>query len=533
MATQRHIEPFDTPEHDMYVKNKARSDMSAAKEACLGIRESDWMPRPAEPSPEAFKPRSLDELQGYVPTKLEFLFKHPIRERTNEWFASLYLSLRSRAYAFADSNFGMDRVTQWPEDSPWCKGFAERFIESASRTVCSDPLVGGWDYAITDTHERRLLVMGILSKVLMDDVFDVLLFGATAAQKKILDSQDVEYLDMGGYIRSEARANEVRLMLRHRILAPEFWPEVERLALQTTKLLLPLINLQGQAAPKGPFPRLVEIYQELHNIIAEAGYLSTCMAWSPSIFQFSLPNPGQPWDLGQEHIDSTPYNTSRRLAIRHDQKTESAAGEASMESNEKSKLSADRAGEASMESSEKVELSADRAGEASMESSEKSKLSADRALKVKMVSWPLLRRYKPLGLVNYGGAQKGQDVVTLGKSDVVYYCGLNEEAKAWDAGEGEPLKKHVRSARAASWGRRAKVLFVEAILFLLFLSLFYHGPEEVQKYQELLARVMPGNWRHGDPYVRPSAPEAGFTMTRWHLPRPTYWPDTRPELKAP
>ncbi len=49
------------------------------------------------------------------------------------------------------------------------------------------------------------------------------------------------------------------------------------------------MNLQGKLHPAKSWASLAAVHQELHNIIAMAGYLAICMSWSPSIFRVVFP----------------------------------------------------------------------------------------------------------------------------------------------------------------------------------------------------------------------------------------------------
>ncbi len=103
------------------------------------------------------------------------------------------------------------------------------------------------------------------------------------------------------------------------ILTPCFWDEVDQLASRTTALLLPLVNLQGKLHPAKSWASLAAVHQELHNIIAMAGYLAICMSWSPSIFRVVFPEPGDNWDLDQHHLDESVYEKSREAAAQYDE----------------------------------------------------------------------------------------------------------------------------------------------------------------------------------------------------------------------
>jgi len=215
------------------------------------------------------------------------------------------------------------------------------------------------------------------------------------------------------------------------ILTPDFWKEVDRLASQTTALLLPLINLQGKLVPDSNWPRLVAIHQELHNIIAHAGYLAICMSWSRSVFRITFPEPGQLWDADQNHLDNTIHDGSKKAATAHD-------------------------------------LAKVRAAE------KPATRPPFRVAKVKIAVWPLVQRFKPLTPAEGYGSEGGEKITTVMKSQVVFYAGLLDGAS--EMAERGPLAQHVRQARWQASYLHPRALLIGLIrllvLLLLILAIF-------------------------------------------------------------
>jgi hypothetical protein len=61
------------------------------------------------------------------------------------------------------------------------------FVE---KVAMQDNNAGGWDALLTKKVMRECLVTGVIGKVLETAVFDELLFGADAVQKRMLEAQD-------------------------------------------------------------------------------------------------------------------------------------------------------------------------------------------------------------------------------------------------------------------------------------------------------------------------------------------------------
>jgi hypothetical protein len=168
-------------------------------------------------------------------------------------------------------------------------------------------------------------------------------------------------------------------------------------------MLLPLINLVASVAATPLFA----LYQDLHDIIAQAGYLSICMAWSKSIFKFEFPYLGQRWEVYMNNFDDESYLRSKDAAKIADAQTEVEASR--KPNNEKDKY-----------------------------------LNLSRVSKVKIAMWPVIKRYKPIGEAKGCGAPGGAKISRICKAHVVYYWGLQS-----DEGEGQErkpsLEEHIAS----------------------------------------------------------------------------------------
>lgn len=73
------------------------------------------------------------------------------------------------------------------------------------------------------------------------------------------------------------------------------------------KLLLPLANIPiilDSHDWKSKLPTLQQFHQDLHDVVAVAGYVAIRMALSPTIFYFEFPGLGDRWEAKQvSHLD--------------------------------------------------------------------------------------------------------------------------------------------------------------------------------------------------------------------------------------
>lgn len=113
------------------------------------------------------------------------------------------------------------------------------------------------------------------------------------------------------------RSQAVRAALGEYILTPNFWSEVDKLAVQTTALFSPLIRFMDVELEKRIDP--LEFHQEAHDIIAEAGYFNIAMRLSRDVFRFNWPLPGDAWSTEVENVDDVPFDISRAWADKHEQ----------------------------------------------------------------------------------------------------------------------------------------------------------------------------------------------------------------------
>ncbi|KAL8370524.1 hypothetical protein RB595_000751 [Gaeumannomyces hyphopodioides] len=403
---------------------KARTDHRSGDWAAqFGIKPSHWVPNPIIDT--HFTPRTLHrDLEDYIPTRLEFTLPHAESERKDSWFEETFKHLYWTTCSFSILRLGQHNFHLPTGRSPWRDAkLSTQFLSFASQLSHQDPLLGGWDLVLTDKTHRACLVTGILSKVLVNSVFSNLLWGATDEQTMLLEAHDAATLSDDGFKRTKRRADIVRDALGGHILTPNFWPRVDELAAQTTSLLLPLINFQGQQAPTEKWPGLMVIYQELHDIIAEAAYFSICIRLSHTILHIEYPEPGDKWELDHSHLEGERiYQKSKENAQKYD----------TNQGNKSIKRSA-------------------------------------RIAKVKVIAWPQIKRHEPLGSVENYGAEDGERVALVSRCEVAYYYGRSDDqGEMW---ERKPtLAEHVLSSKNTTPRIEQTLLFFVPLLILGLLA---------------------------------------------------------------
>ncbi|AEO70216.1 uncharacterized protein THITE_2121333 [Thermothielavioides terrestris NRRL 8126] len=231
-------------------------------------------------------------------------------------------------------------------------------------------------------------------------------------------------------------------MLRDDALTPEFWPCVDQLAMQLMVLLLPLIRLMDKYFPASQAKPMRDIYQALHAIVAEAAYLSIGIRWSRNIFRFSLPYPGEPWDMDQEQVDNAVYNASeaaRDKADKIDEELWKAKREPPRQpgavAGSNIPIIGGRAGMMIAAVRNRLEAVMRRViGQGHEEGVNDEEDAAhfrpsSRLAKVQIILWPMLQRFAAVGEIDpKTGAANGENVTTIFKSQVVYYCGWADES---------------------------------------------------------------------------------------------------------
>lgn len=294
-----------------------------------------------------FRPRALSDLKS-SPTHLLFARLHEEWELNDAWYSSTFMHLFTTIKYFSQRYFGTNMFLEG--FSPWKEGkFSPIFLDFVHQVACPDP-IATWDSLLMESSQKSSLVCGVFTKALLDTVFTSLLFGASDEQMTLLRTHDETTLDLdgslallltptphhicptailtdyySGYKRTARRGAIVRDFLGDDITTPRFWVDVGQLSTEITEMFLPLINLQGQAAPHDDWPELTEIHQQIFHIVSIAAYLSIIIRRSETIIDYFMAPLGSQW--GPTHVEENIgiYHNSRVAVVAQDDLDEERA----------------------------------------------------------------------------------------------------------------------------------------------------------------------------------------------------------------
>ncbi|KAL2154988.1 hypothetical protein VTH82DRAFT_3664 [Thermothelomyces myriococcoides] len=187
--------------------------------------------------------------------------------------------------------------------------------------------------------------------------------------------------------------------------------------------------------PASETTSLRSFYQDLHTIVAQAGFLSLGIRWSKNIFHFSSPVPGMVWDNDQINVDNRIYRASEAANARAD-----AAAEKQWRKNQQARQLAAQPERREIWVRKAGVLACVRRGfetlrrlVTSPEQREVPRCERDsnddwhrpsRMGKVQIAIWPLLQRFATVGEIDpRTGTAFGETITTISKSRVVYYYG--------------------------------------------------------------------------------------------------------------
>lgn len=237
------------------------------------------------------------------------------------------------------------------------------------------------------------------------------------------------------------------------ILTPEFWPCVDRLALQLTTMLLPLVRLMDKHFPKSRAKSLRSVHQDLHTIVSEAAYLSIAIRWSRDIFRFSSPALGAKWDMAKQSVDKAFYDLSRASIDRDDKIGDDGNTATARE-------------------------------------------APGRIARVQIVLWPMLQRYAAAGETDFRDAPEGQHITTLFSPQFVCYCCRTnhpDERRRHHPTLDEWIRENERRGTWAFVGGLSYAIFVASLLlFLSYLAGVVMGVDVLARVRSALAESAQG-----------------------------------------
>lgn len=284
-----------------------------------------------------------------------------------------------------------------------------------------------------------------------------------------------------GFARKMSRTSSVPKYLRSELFTTNFWQEVDRVTIGILDLLLPMINFVGELEPEVSVLPLTEVHQQLHKIVAEAGWIANGLALTRSCFWIEFPQPGQLWDVRQEHVTDVVWKASKQFADYNDV----VDLDNKVLAWERDRLAAYNA----LVDDSKPAFSA--WSKNTYELDNPRPRPVRRTAKVQISMWPFFERSYPFRqeLVS-GDFNLGESTTVLQKAQVVYYAG--NDADAGEQLEDVTLQQYLEDyerKRAIFRGPRAWISW-PLILILLLLALYSAYPRIRATYDE----VRYGDW---------------------------------------
>ncbi|KAI0810156.1 hypothetical protein GGR55DRAFT_678753 [Xylaria sp. FL0064] len=262
------------------------------------------------------------------PARIDFAewygrFKHPV-DYDDDFYRDNYQALYHRVCDLAEAWFGAGVHLEDMRDgkeaiSAWEAPMTEQFIQYARVVAHEDRGYVDWKDIMNDPHHRKWLCVGIISQIIERKIFSELLFGASETFRKELERHDEHWLLQEGFTRKEGRRQIARSAIGNALVPGRFWDAVDDLAGQTVLIFQPLLMLVALGSGRTINMDETAFWQEIHSIIALAGYFQVCMAVSPSIFHILSASPGSRFDWEEEaHADSTIYQYSKEFHRSHE-----------------------------------------------------------------------------------------------------------------------------------------------------------------------------------------------------------------------
>ncbi|KAI1752668.1 hypothetical protein F4782DRAFT_111077 [Xylaria castorea] len=291
----------------------------------------------AKGSTSPTSPKNFDDWQDatkfkddWSPSQIDFTawygrFKHPA-DYDDDFYITNYKTLYNRLCDFSEIWFGQGiYLEDWRDTgidiSTWEVPMTEQFIQYARAVAHEDKGYVDWKDILNDPKHRKWLCVSVISQIMERKIFNQMLFGATESYQKELDRHDSHWLVAEGFTRKEGRRQIARAALGEHLIPENFWDHVDDLAGQTVLIFQPLFMLMCMATRRTPNSAGAAFWQEIHAILAMAGYFQVCTAISPSIFHVLSATPGVrfQWEE-EEHADQELYDASKSFHKSHEER---------------------------------------------------------------------------------------------------------------------------------------------------------------------------------------------------------------------
>ncbi|KAI0547157.1 hypothetical protein F4679DRAFT_575050 [Xylaria curta] len=264
----------------------------------------------------------------WSPSQIDFRawygrLKHPA-DYNDDFYTINYKTLYNRLCDFAEIWFGQgiyleDLRDTKAEISTWEVPMTEQFVQYARVVAHEDKGYVEWNDILNDPKHRKWLCVSVFSQIIERKIFNQLLFGASKTDQEELERHDLHWLAAEGFTRKEGRRQIARAALGEQLVPENFWDQVDDLAGQTVLIFQPLFMLMCMATRRTFNSAGAAFWQEVHTILAMAGYFQVCTTISPSIFHILSATPGVrfQWEE-EEHADQGLYDASKSFHKSHE-----------------------------------------------------------------------------------------------------------------------------------------------------------------------------------------------------------------------
>ncbi|KAI0151586.1 hypothetical protein GGR57DRAFT_513913 [Xylariaceae sp. FL1272] len=391
------------------------------------------------------------------PAKIDFTewfgrYKHPA-DYDDEFYNLLYGTLFGKVIDLVDRFFDKDvhledYLDAKAEHSVWDVPMTEQFVQYTRVVATEDAGYVKWHDILSDPQHRKWLCVGIIAQIIERKIFNHVLFGASKRFEMDLAEHDVHWLMSEGFTRKHGRIHIVREALNHGDgLVPEaFWDSVDDLAGYSFIIFKPLFMMMCLATGKTPQEEGPKLLQELHTIMALAGYFHICTSISPDVFHILSATPGARFDWGEEQaVDTKIYEKSRDFYEDHNERFRQL-GKAHVDQNQ----ALITAASPHLQEHEIKQIESMPKDEQAFRVAQHHRL---RGGKVMYAVFPKLTRYRAMNLGEFADMDKpamsdamqqkseGMSVVLLFRCMVVYYQGLMYPKDYYE--DGAPLEQHL------------------------------------------------------------------------------------------
>lgn len=249
-----------------------------------------------------------------------------------------------------------------------------------------------------------------------------------------------------------SRYTTIHQYLNGDLFTDHFWQDVDQVTVKILMVLIPLINLIGEwdkeDSDEGSgalWPSLTEVHQRLHNIVAEAAWLANGTNYSRSCFWVEFPQPGQLWDIRQEHVTDINWKASSDAAKRKDNADFAQMMQTWVNDRDAAWEELEDAQDARQLNMTKEQWTM----AVYLPGHPRPRSMVRRTAKVQIVLWPFFERYFPhrQNTANGGVDNDGDSTNTVQKAQVVYYAGKDDD-------EGDQFEDFTLAQHLSEWKTR-------------------------------------------------------------------------------